>query len=90
MSFELTKEARTSAEASLLRYFRENLEGDLGHLAARQLLDFLVQEVGPSIYNQAVADVQDHLQARIQDLESDLFQEEFPYWRARDRRRKAL
>jgi uncharacterized protein (DUF2164 family) len=81
MSIELTKEARTEAIASIERYFRENMDEPIGNIAAGGLLGFFLEEIGPSIYNKAVADVQERLQARIGELDLEVHEEEFGYWR---------
>lgn len=77
---ELTKEARAQAIASIQRYFEENLESSLGNLPAGNLLDFFLQEIGPAIYNRAIADAQQRLQQRVIDLSGELFADEFQYW----------
>ena len=67
MTIELNKEARQEAIASIERYFRENMDEPIGNIAAGALLGFVLEEIGPAIYNQAVADVQerrDALQAK--------------------------
>ena len=55
MTIELAKEVRKEAIASIERYFRENMDEPIGNVAAGALLGFLLEEIGPSIYNQAVA-----------------------------------
>jgi uncharacterized protein (DUF2164 family) len=67
MTIELSKEARQQAIASIERYFQEHLEERIGNIAAGALLGFVLEEIGPSIYNRAVADVQERLGARIAD-----------------------
>jgi uncharacterized protein (DUF2164 family) len=47
------------------------------------LLNFFLAEIGPSIYNRAVADVQENLQARLQELDYEVGKEEFSYWTAK-------
>ena len=81
MTIELSKEARKEAIASIERYFRENMEEPIGNLAAGALLGFFVEEVGPLIYNRAVADAQERLQARVSELDIEVHEEEFQYWR---------
>jgi uncharacterized protein (DUF2164 family) len=56
MTVELSKQARAAAIASVQRYFEENLPEPIGNLGAGLLLDFFVEEIGPVIYNQAIAD----------------------------------
>ena len=85
---ELSTEARKEAIASIKRYFEENLSEPIGDLPAGSLLTFLVEEIGPIIYNRAVADVQARLVERMSDLESELFVPEFQYWPEIDRKRK--
>lgn len=88
MSIELPKEARKEAIASIERYFLENMEEKIGNIAAGALLGYFLEELGPLVYNQAVADVQDRLQARIAELDIDIHEEEFQYWRKFDRQKK--
>lgn len=77
---ELPKQARQQAIASIERYFRENMEEPIGNIAAGALLGFLVEEVGPVIYNQAVRDVQERLAARVAELDIEVHEDEFGYW----------
>lgn len=88
VTIELPKQTRSDAIASMQRYFEENMPEPLGELAAGLLLDFFVEEIGPAIYNRAIADAQHHLQQRIADLEGELYAEPFPYWPRAAARRK--
>ncbi|WP_374569046.1 DUF2164 domain-containing protein [Ideonella sp.] len=88
MPIELSKEARQEAVASIERYFRENMDEKIGNIAASGLLGFFLEEIGPSIYNQAVADAQERLQMRVSELDIEVHQDEFQYWRKFDRQAK--
>lgn len=81
MPIELPKELKTEALGSLEKYLSENFEQRVGNIAAGALLNFFIEEVGPSIYNKAVADVQERLAARIQELDLEIHEDEFQYWR---------
>lgn len=87
MSIELSKEARKAAVSSIERYFNENMEEKIGNMTADSLLQFFIEEVGPSIYNKAVADVQARLQSRIIELDVEVYEEEFRYWHKQQRKR---
>ncbi len=89
MTIELSKEDRKEAVASIERYFRENMEEKIGNVAADCLLGFLLEEIGPSIYNKAVADVQERLQVRVSEVDFEIHEEEFSYWRKYDKQHKA-
>ena len=88
MTFELPKEVRAEAIASIERYFRENMEEKIGNIAAGALLAYFLEELGPLVYNKAVADIQERLQIRISELDIDHHEDEFQYWRKFDRQRK--
>lgn len=80
MSIELSTQARAEAIASIQQYFDRNLPEPIGELPAGLLLDFFVQEIGPAIYNKAIADAQARLAVRLADLSGELFEDEFQYW----------
>ncbi|MGS5089933.1 DUF2164 domain-containing protein [Hydrogenophaga sp. A37] len=86
MSIELPKEARQQAITSIERYFREHMDEPIGNVAAGGLLNFFLQEIGPSIYNQAVTDAQERLQARVMELDIDVHESEFGYWKTAKRK----
>lgn len=85
MPIELPKEAHKEAVASIERYFREHMEEKIGNIAAGGLLGFFLEEIGPAIYNKAVADVQERLQERIAELDIEVHEDEFQYWRKYER-----
>jgi uncharacterized protein (DUF2164 family) len=80
MAIELAKENRAQAIESIKRYTELNFDEPLGNLAAAALLDYFLVEIAPAIYNQAVADVQARLQARVMEIDAEVFEDEFQYW----------
>jgi uncharacterized protein (DUF2164 family) len=85
---EISKQVRADAVASLRRYFEENMPEPLGDLPASLLLNFFLEEIGPAIYNQAIADAQTRLHQRVSDLNGELYADEFQYWIKIDAKRK--
>lgn len=85
MTIEISKEARKEAIASIERYFQENMEERIGNIAAGALLGFILEEIGPLVYNQAVAEVQERLQSRISEIDIEIHEDEFQYWRKFDK-----
>ncbi len=88
MTIEISKEARKEAMASIERYFHENMEERIGNVAAAALLGFFLEEIGPLVYNKAVADLQERLQARVMELDIEFHEDEFAYWRKFDKQKK--
>jgi uncharacterized protein (DUF2164 family) len=85
---ELSKTMRGDAVASIQRYFEETLPEPSGEMPAGLLLDYFLEEIGPAIYNQAIADAQAQLQMRLADLQGELFADPMQYWPKMEARRK--
>ena len=88
VNLELPGPAQTQAVASIRKYFEENMPSPIGELAANLLLNFFVEEIGPALYNHAIADVQRRMGERLSDLSGELYADEFQYW-ARQAKKKA-
>lgn len=90
MAIELSKPARADAIASIQQYFEENMPEPIGELPAGLLLNYFLEDIGPAIYNTAIADAQTRIQQRIADLPGELYEDEFQYWpRAAARRKRS-
>ncbi|TDX62154.1 uncharacterized protein DUF2164 [Methylosinus sp. sav-2] len=50
MAIDLPKDSAKEAVLSLQRYFKENMDNEIGNLVAEGLLKFFVEEIGPIIY----------------------------------------
>ena len=87
MTIELNKDARKQAVLSIERYFLDTMDEKIGNIQAAALLNFFVEEIGPCIYNQAVLDVQERLQTRIMEIDSEVHEDEFGYWKKHEKRR---
>lgn len=89
MKIEISQQARANAVASIQRYFEQNLPEPIGELPAGLLLDFFIEEVGPLIYNRAIADAQARMAMRVSDLSGELFADEFQFWPRADAKRRS-
>ena len=86
MAVELPKEARAQAIASIERWFQDERGERVGNITASALLNYVLLEIGPSVYNQAVADVQDRLAQRVAEIDVEIHEDEFGYWRQFDKK----
>ena len=87
MTIELPREVRAEAIKSIERYFEVNMEERIGNIQAGALLTFFIKEIGPSIYNKAIADAQERMQMRAAKLDIECHEDEFRYWPEQDRKR---
>jgi uncharacterized protein (DUF2164 family) len=84
----ITDDARKRAIASLQQYVRAELDQDIGDLKASLLLDYVLAEIGPSIYNAAIADAKTFFDERSSDLAALCVRDEFPYWVSQGKKRR--
>jgi uncharacterized protein (DUF2164 family) len=96
MAIELNRDARQQAITSIERYFLQERSEKIGNIAAGALLGFFLEEIGPSIYNQAVAAAQARLAERVAELDErvaeldfEVHEAEFGYWQKYDALQKA-
>ena len=83
MAIELGKEEAKEVVASLQRYFREELEQELGEMRARFLLEYILKEIAPLAYNRGVKDAEEFLRAKMEDLSGTCFEAGLAYWAAK-------
>jgi len=80
VTIELSKDVRERLIASVKQYFTEELDQDIGDLKSSLLLDFILKEIGPIIYNGAIADAQARMQEMVSELDGSCYKPEFTYW----------
>lgn len=83
MAIDMDKDTEEYLLGSIKRFFTEELDEDIGDLKAMRVLEYFTREVGPSVYNQAIADAQTYFQDRVTDLAGARYEPEFDYWKKR-------
>jgi len=81
MAIKLEKQTEKYLVDSIKRFFATELDDDIGDLKATSVLDFCLREIGPSIYNQAIADAQAYFQEKTSDLGGERYEPEFYFWK---------
>lgn len=74
----ITDDARAMAVSSLVRRVNELIDDPISELQGTLLLDHILAEIGPSIYNQAIAEARQYLSERTEELDTVLHHAEFP------------
>jgi uncharacterized protein (DUF2164 family) len=83
MPITLSQQDRQQALSSIKKFFDHHLEQEIGDLKASLVLEFCLREIGPSVYNRAIADAQAFMHDRVSDLEGSCYEAEFGYWAGR-------
>ncbi|MDW5415603.1 MULTISPECIES: DUF2164 domain-containing protein [unclassified Iodobacter] len=80
MALKISKEAEALLVKSIKHYFDKNMDEPIGNMQAGMLLDFFMQEIAPSVYNQAIADAQAYMQEKALDMPGSCFEPEMSFW----------
>ena len=76
MTVSLDDARRQALIKRLQAFFEEEFEEELSTFRAERTLDFLLEVLGPPIYNQAVQDARKFVQERLDDLDGEVYQPE--------------
>jgi uncharacterized protein (DUF2164 family) len=71
---QLPNQERQRLIPRIQHYVAEELDREIGHLAAGFLLDYFLQEIGPSLYNQAIEDARALLTQQLADIDDRLYE----------------
>ncbi|OMF37059.1 hypothetical protein BK133_07570 [Paenibacillus sp. FSL H8-0548] len=75
---KLPKEQKEELTTKVQQFFEEERSETIGSIAAEQLLDFMLKEIGPHVYNHAIHDARKVVLERMQSLEDELYSLEKP------------
>jgi len=76
MKVRLSPDRRAALLESLVAYYATEFDETLSAFRAEALLDFFVKALGPPVYNQGVRDAAAYMQAKLGDIEGDVYERE--------------
>ncbi len=76
MRIQLADDRRARVLSALKHHFAENFDDPLSDFRADALLDFMIRELGPPVYNQGVRDACRFMQERLGDIEGEIYEPE--------------
>lgn len=79
MRIKLSDERREILANAVQQLFLEEFERDLSPFQAQRLIDVLLEQLGPPVYNQAVQDARAYIQLKLDDLEGEIYEPEAPH-----------
>ena len=68
----LSEIKRNSCIKEIITFFQEKRDEEIGIIAAEDILDFFLQNIGEDIYNEGIEKSKALLKERFDDLEIDL------------------
>lgn len=76
MAIELETGRRERLVEALQGFYLEEFDEELSPFRAEQLLDFVLERLGPQVYNQAVQDARVFMQRKLDDLDGEVHEPE--------------
>lgn len=73
MKLKLPREDKQALVEKVQQYFELERSETIGSIAAEQLLDMMINELGPHVYNQAIQDARKTVVERMQSIEDELY-----------------
>ncbi|THF72656.1 DUF2164 domain-containing protein [Cohnella fermenti] len=75
---KIPKEQKDALVRGVQAYFSDELDQEIGNLGAEQLLDYMIRELSPYLYNKALEDARHMLAQKMASLEEELYALEVP------------
>jgi uncharacterized protein (DUF2164 family) len=76
MRIRLSPDRRANLLQAIKNHFADQFDEPLSDFRAEGLLDFFVRELGPPVYNQGVRDAAGFVQAKLSDLEGEVYEQD--------------
>ncbi|GIP23728.1 DUF2164 domain-containing protein [Paenibacillus sp. J22TS3] len=73
LQIKLPKEDKDVIIRSVQTYFEEERGESIGELAAEQLIDFMIGELGPAVYNKAIEDARKVIYEKNSQVDDELY-----------------
>lgn len=83
--FKMPQEQKLALAEKVQSYVYDEFDKEIGQLAAENLVDFMLKELTPFIYNQALGDARAVIRDKVASLEEELYAIEKPMTDARRR-----
>lgn len=75
---KLSREQKQQLINNVKRYFETERDENLGDLAAENLIEFMLKQLGPIAYNAALSDARLTVMEQMQRLEEEIYSLEQP------------
>ena len=73
MQLQLDEDRRRHMVGRIRGFFLDSFDEDLSEFRAEQLIDFVLTDLAPAVYNQAVQDCRVFMQSRLDDLDGEVY-----------------
>ena len=71
MRIKLDDERKLKIVRALMHFSSSEFDEDMSEFQATAMVDFMLRQIGPSQYNQAIADARKYMAEKIEDLDTE-------------------
>lgn len=75
---KIPKEQKANLISNVQKYFAEDRSEEISDLGAELIIDFMIKELSPYIYNKAIADVRQLMNEKMSQIDDELYSLEKP------------
>ena len=77
LHIKLSADRRAMLLKMLREFYTDSFDAELSEYRAERLLDFFIKQLGPPIYNQAIADARAFMFEKLDDLDVEFYEPEW-------------
>ncbi len=74
MRIKLNEDRKSEIVRALMGYFSSEFDEEISEFRAQELVEFMLKQIGPSQYNQAIQDARKYMQEKLEDLDTEFFE----------------
>ena len=75
---KIQRDFKLQIVANIQHFIKKNSDYEMGNLEAEELLDYVIKEISPIVYNQALNDAKNVIQRQVDSLLEELYVLEVP------------
>ena len=76
MRIKLNEDRKNEIVRALMGYFSSEFDEEISEFRAQELVEFMLKQIGPSQYNQAIQDARKYMAQKLEDLDTEFFEPE--------------
>ncbi len=73
---KLDDDRKAEIVRAVMGYFSSEFDEEMSAFRAEALVDFMLKQIGPSQYNQAIGDARKFIAEKLDDLDTEFFEPE--------------
>jgi len=73
MELTIEESRKSTICEALMSFYKSEFDEELSVFRAEQLVEFMLKQIGPSQYNQAIQDARKFMSEKLDDLDTEFF-----------------